>query len=155
MHFEDDSEELTGWILGAIFGLLGIGLMVGVPAWICSRAGQLTIWGFVAFSGPGAFCLYLARIFLVTQVSVDLQSSPRMANVVWLNLITRCRRKRSYPIPDDAAVILEQSDGVYSVRIRRRPFRWIFLPTPSDGGEASILAANVGRFLGIEVESGT
>jgi nitrous oxide reductase len=54
--------------------------------------------------------------------------------------------------PDDACVILEESDCVYSVKIRKAPFRSIYLTQPRHGDEAGPLAVNVARFLGIEVE---
>jgi len=155
MHFEDDPEnpeELTGWILGSIFGFAGVATLVGIPAWFCIRTGELNVEIPVSFLPIAAFCFHLSRMFLVPQISVDLERSPRRAHVVRMNLLTRRRRKRSYSIPDDACVILEESDCVYSVKIRKAPFRSIYLTQPRHGDEAGPLAVNVARFLGIEVE---
>jgi len=153
MHFEEDPEELTGWILGAIFGLAGIATLVVLPAWICVGMGELNVGIPLMFLPIAAFLLQAARILLAPQVSVDLEQSPRRAHVVRVNLLTRRKRKRSYSIPDDACVILEESDCVYSLRMRRAPFRSIYLTQPRDGTEARSLAVEVATFLGIELES--
>lgn len=151
MHFENDPAELNGWLLGTVFGFMGIAAL-GIPTWLCLRTGELNLGIPVAFCPIAAVCLVIARAGFAPQISVDLEREPRQAHVVRWNLLTRRKRRRTYPIPDDACVILEESDCVYSLTIRRAFLRHIYLTQPRDGDEAGPLVVNVAKFLGIELE---
>ncbi len=152
MHFEEEPAELRRWVLGIVFGLIGIATLVVIPTWFCAVTGELNVGIPVLALPVAAFCLQAVRILFAPQMSIDLEQSPRTAHVLRMNLLTRRRRKHSYPIPDDACVILEESDCEYSLMIRLSFFRTIHLPDPSDPSETPALAVNVARFLHIEVE---
>jgi hypothetical protein len=152
MHFENEPGGLEGLILGTISGLIGIALLVLPSVWLVTRFGELNLgWPILLFPIV-VLCLSAARACFMPVVAVDLQDCPRVAHVERMNLVTGRKRRRSFAIPDTARVILDCSDGAYLLRLRRTPFSSVFLTGPRSRDEGAVLAANVGRLLGVEVD---
>jgi hypothetical protein len=152
VHFENDPAEFVGWVLGTVSGALGIAVLVGIPAWFIVHTGGLNVGIPLLVLPISALCLIMSREGFAPQISVDLERSPRIAHVVRMNIVTRRRRTRTYRLPDDACIIMESSDCIYSLTIRRSPFRSIYLTQPRDGDEARAQAVEIATFLGIQIE---
>lgn len=119
LHF--GGETRRGSLVSIAYTFLAIGGALLIVPTIVLLAGS--DWGISVF-GFGPLGLYFMVASLLTREvhSVELHASPREAHVLVENSVTRKKKMRQFPIPEDARVLFkEDNDGGVEVTIDALP----------------------------------